>query len=254
VRRILILVLAMTCGASTPAAAQWSVAAYLGDASLARGELRVESAQDDSALLLTGLSYDDESFTSPVYYGVRLTRFFRSVPWFGLEGEFIHQKVITSPEALVRARGQLAGTAIDRDMPLGEVLPRFELSHGLNLMLANAVFRLRRGQVGDTDPRHRWALSARGGAGSTLTHVEAQVGTEATYAYQLAGPAWHAAVGGEVRIWARLVAMGEVKWTATHQNLSVGSAQVSGPFRARHLVAGVSFDLQAPPSHRAVIR
>jgi hypothetical protein len=244
----------MACATGTRAEAQWSVGAYLGDAALARGELRVESPRDDTALRLTGQSYDDESFTSPVYYGVRLTRFFRSLPWLGLEGEFIHQKVLTSPDAIVRAQGQLAGTAIDRDLPFGEVLPRFELSHGLNLMTGNVVFRLRRGHVSDADQRHRWALTARGGFGPTLTHVEARVGTEATDAYQLAGPAWQAAAGGEVRLWSRLGVMGEVKWTTTHQNLQVGSAEVSGPFRARHLVAGVSLDLEAPPHHRAVVR
>ena len=242
--RAILLAVPIVFWMSGVAVAQWSVAAFTGNASTARGDLRVTSSGDDTAVTLQAVSYDDESFQSPIYYGGRVTRFFRAVPCLGLEGEFVHLKTITRPDAVVQADGRLAGQTVTGPRPLGTVLPRFELSHGLNLILANVVVRFPTRKADAPGGGPRLAMTGRGGVGPTVPHVEARFQNQDEDGYHVGRAAWHAAIGIEVRLWGRLHAVSEVKWTTTRQRLQAAGAGIDGRFRTRHLIAGLSWDLQ----------
>ncbi len=248
--RALILAVVLLAGFAERAAGQWSLAAFGGNVSTAKEDLRVTSAGDDVAVTVRDVPYDDQSSRSPVYYGGRLTRFFESVPWLGLEAEFIHLKVITAPQTEVAVDGRLAGQSLPPSVPLGTVLPRFELSHGLNLLLGNVVVRLPLGPRRQMSPTPRVGLTLRGGAGPTVPHVEVTFRERDEDGYRLGRIAWHAAAGIEMRLWRRLHAVSEVKWTTSRQHLQAAGAQIDGTFRSRHIVAGLSWSLSPAASDR----
>ena len=226
--------------AAPPAAAQsqWTVAAFLGDAWTAHDQLRVQSLLDGTDLALDGVEYDDRSFDSPIYYGVRVGRFLSSVPWLGVEGEFLHLKTITGPEQLVDAGGTLRGQVAVSPLPVGDVLPRFELSHGLNFLLANASVRV---PLGGPDRSPPVMLTARFGVGPTIPHVEGTYGADTEDAYQWSSLGWQLAGGAEIRAWRALIILSEVKFTRTHQHVTIDQTEVNGLFRTVHLVFGTGW-------------
>ena len=220
------------------AMAQWRAAAFLGDAATGPADLAVTSPGADTAATLSDVRLDDESFRSPVYYGWRIGRSFARVPWLGIEGEFIHAKVVSRAADVVRVRGRVEGATVEGDRPVGSVLPRFALSHGFNFLLLNAVARL---PLGADGPRARVVLTGRGGAGPTLPHVEASVGDDRADAYQWGRVGGHAAAGVDAGVTHRLSVTAEIKWTATRQAVSIGESRVSGTLRTRHLANGLAW-------------
>lgn len=231
-RRVSSLILLIVLGAAAPASAQWTVDAFLGDAWNARGDLRLSGVDTD--VTLRGLEYDDRSFDFPLYYGVRAGRSLRgSLSWLGLEVEFVHLKTISRSAQVVEASGQVSGRPIAGPVRVGDVLPRFELSHGLNFVFANVVVRRA------FDGPRRVALSLRGGLGPTVPHVEATFLGRDEDAYQWSTVGWQAAGGAEVAIWGPVHVLSEVKWTGTRQDVGIGEARAEGPFRAAHLVFGI---------------
>jgi hypothetical protein len=240
---ISILALFFVLGTARAASAQWALSAFLGSVWNSSADLHAVSRHHGTDLTLKGVSYDDKSFRFPIYYGARVTRFFPRVPWLGLEGEFIHLKAISRPGQVVDVGGRYGGQPVSGPAPLGAFVPHFELSHGLNFALANAVVRVPLSRTGAFGPARRVALSARGGLGPTIPHVEARFHDQVEDEYQLSSLGWQAAAGIEVRLRNSLRAVSEVKWTSTSQGVSIGESKVDGPFRAKHLIVGLAWDI-----------
>ena len=161
-------------------------------------------------------------------------------PWFGVEVEFIHAKAIADPRQIVSITGP--GGAQPGVGPLGTVLPRFELSHGLNFVLANAVFRWA--------PQHagaRVALVARVGGGPTVPHAEITTLHDSEDGYQPGSAAFAAALGGEFRLSAHVAALVDVAVTHTHQHVEVGPGVVDGRLTTRHVIVGLMWESRAHP-------
>ena len=224
-----------------PVSAQWVASVYLGDAATPATTVTLDDAENSTRLTLDAITFEDESWQSPVYYGGRIARFFQRAPWLAIEAEFIHLKVVADTAAVVRVRGTEAGATVDERRQVSAVLPRLSLSHGLNFALANVVFRvpLRTGQ-----PSSRVSLLARVGAGPTIPHVEATLTTDSADGYQWGRVGLHAAGGAEVSISKRIALCLEAKRTATRQVVRVGSTELAASFATRHFVAGITYRLQ----------
>jgi hypothetical protein len=233
------------CGPTPLASAQWSVSAFTGNAATASNRVRIASTSEQTDVTLDDIPYRDESSKSPVYYGARVMRQFHRAPWLGLEAEFVHVKVIADTQSDVRVLGTLDGTPTDAVRRLGEILPRFEMSHGLNLILANVVARRSLSSAGAA---RRVAIVGRAGFGPTVPHVEATFHREHEDAYQFGRAALDVAVGAEVALTSRLLAAGEVKGVFTRQVVQIGTSELSGSFRTLHLVAGLRWQMTAPAS------
>jgi hypothetical protein len=231
----------MLAGTAGPATAQWSVSAFLGNAWNASGTLDVV-APPATELKLQDVRYDDKSFKSPVYYGARVARFFRRPSWLAVEGEFIHLKAITNPAQTVSASGRFDGRLVSGPAEMGEFLPHFELSHGLNFLVANVVARVPVVRSGTATESPRVSLTIRGGMGPTLPHVEGEFQGQVENSYQFSRLGWQAAAGVQTRVVGRLVALSEIKWTSTHQRVDIGDTTIDGPFRARHFIVGLGWE------------
>lgn len=218
--------------------AEWSVAGYLGGAHTQASSLRLHQPGLGTDLTFKQVEFSGESLQSPLYYGVRGGYFLYR--HFGLEAEFIHLKVFADAARATRVQGTLRGAPIAATIPINSVVQRFSISHGLNLLFANAIVRQ------DLLRRHgeklgRLLLAARFGAGVTIPHGESTIENISQEQYQVGRPAWQLAGGAEFGIWRGLHLLGEYKFTRTNERVDVHAGTVETPLNSHHIIAGVSW-------------
>lgn len=219
---------------------RWVVAAYVGGAHTASSSLTISQPALGSALTFEYVSLHSRSFDPPLYYGFRGGYFIPRVPFLGVEAEFIHLKVFSDPRQRVRVVGLRRGAPIQGEMPLGDIVQQYSISHGVNLLLLNAA--LRRGVKRNADaPEGRLVLTARVGAGPTLPHTESTVEGSRQEQYEVGRLGWQAAGGAEFKLWRGLYALGEYKFTRTRQRGKVFSGAAESLLRTHHGVFGLSY-------------
>jgi len=227
---------------AAPARADWVLAAFLGGAATEAATLRVEQASDASDFEVHDVAFAGRSFESPVYYGYRIMWTRPRQARLGFEGELIHLKVYAETGALVRVRGTIRDAPVDRTMRLGEVVERFSISHGLNLLFGNLVLRQPLGAAAPVQNR-RAVLAVRVGAGPTIQHAESTIGGRTQEQYEWGRVAGQVAAGIEYRVAPRLAAIAEYKVTATSQRVAVPDGWASARFTTQHVVAGIAWRL-----------
>ena len=218
----------------------WVVAAYLGGASTRPTSLTIAQPGLNTRLAFEGVRLDGRSFDPPLYYGLRGGYFFRRRPWLGAEAEFIHLKVFSDPAQRVTASGLLRGQPLGGELPLGQVVRQYSVSHGVNLLLFNLAARRGVGE-GRGARDGRLILAGRAGVGPTIPHTESNVEGQAQQQYELGRVAWQLAGGAEVRLWRGLYALGEYKFTRTRQRGGVFGGEAHAPLRTHHGVFGLSY-------------
>jgi hypothetical protein len=206
--QIAAVLLALLFLPATAAHADWIVAALAGASHTNTNTLTVGGPVSAS---IGNVEYRGEGFKSPIYYDVRFGR--APIRGFGVEGEWIHAKA--------------------RATTGSDTLSKFDQSHGLNFVLGSLVYRH---PVTD-----RVLLSARGGGGFTLPHVEGTLLGTHTEAYQYGGLAVHGGAGVEVRIAGGLTALADLRITRTAEELEVAGATVSGTFVTSHVDFGIGW-------------
>jgi hypothetical protein len=228
-RMVSLAIMAVICADVPRAQADWLLAAYFGGARTASNTLSVDAPSVD--VRVGPVTYAGESWRSPIYYGWRVRRTSDLRPWIGFEVEFTHAKAIADVARVVSVEHD----GLVESVSLATILPRLELSHGLNLALANVV-------VVRTLPwsNGRWALIGRGGIGLAIPHVEATIPGTSRDAYQLAG--WAGAVGGGVewRAWRNLYVVADVRISLADVTFDVGDTSIHGTFRTAHANSGVA--------------
>ena len=188
----------------------WVIAAYIGGAHTHSSSLTIMQPSFGTDLTFENVRLESRSFDPPLYYGVRGSYFLPKLPHFGIEAELIHLKVFSNPQQRVRVTGVRRGTIANAELPLGEIVQQYSISHGVNLLLFNAAVR--------HAPSGRVILSARAGLGPTLPHTESRIEGQSQEQYEVGRIAWQAAAGAEVRLWKGLFASAEYKFTRTRQN------------------------------------
>lgn len=228
-------------GGPRSAHAEWVAAGFLGAAATHRAALEIEQPARRTALEIENVALADRSLESPLYYGYRLMWAPTSEARLGLEVEFIHLKVYADTDAAVHMHGVLHGHAIDGTLRLGEVVQRFAISHGLNLLLGNLIIRqpLARG----ASSARRLVFVGRLGAGPTIPHAETTVEGTTQEQYQWGSVAAQAAAGLEWRFARRLAAVAEYKLTGTPQRVRIPDGTASATIISHHVVAGVAWRL-----------
>jgi len=222
----------------TPAyAADWALAFFLGDCATRSNAVRLDRPASATHVVMTPVQYDARSFDSPLYYGYRVSRYLS--PRVGIEGEFIHAKTFARAAAPIRATGTVDGADVEGSAPLSSVIERFAMSHGLNFVLANVVYR----QGIGADPQPRVSIAARAGAGITVPHVESTIAGVSREQYELGGVGMQVAIGAELRVTGRLHSFAEVKITHTAESVSVSAGSISGRFTTVHGIAGIAWHL-----------
>jgi hypothetical protein len=134
-------------------------------------------------------------FDNPIYYGVRIARWFGDSGKTGAMLDFTHSKAISIKTQETRFEGTVDGKAAPEKALIKDVFDRLEASHGHNMLTFNGLLRL---------PSFSFRISPYVGlgAGINLPHAEVHVKGEPkrTYEYQYAGPVGQALIGVEFRL------------------------------------------------------
>ena len=226
--------------AATPARGDWVLAAFIGGAATQAATLRVEQPGVASDFEARDVTFEGRSFEPPVYYGYRFMWAGPRQGRIGFEAELIHLKVYADTAAPVNVRGTIRNAAVDRTMRLGDVVERFSISHGLNLLFGNVVLRQPLGGTGPVRER-RLVLAVRAGAGPTLPHPESTIDGRMHEQYEWGRVAGQIAAGFEFRVAPHVAALAEYKGTATRQRVSVPDGWASASFTTQHAVAGIAW-------------
>lgn len=134
-----------------------------------------------------------EPFDGPIYYGVRVARWARSMRT-GWMVDFTHSKAIADRTQTLDLQGTLDGTPAPTGQNIKEVFDKLEASHGHNMLTLNGLLRFA-------------SFGARVhpyvglGAGVSLPHSEVHFrgNKKRTYEYQYAGAVAQGLVGVEFR-------------------------------------------------------
>jgi lipid A oxidase len=221
-----------------PAAAdaQFAFSAYLGTSSTLDGKVELRQPGDTS-LTFHDVSWYDESWVNPKYYGFRLSYWNRNAPRWGFVVDFTHAKMYAELDATVRVTGSREGEPVDGEELLGDTFDSLSISHGHNTLTINGF--------------HRW-ISAGGarrlrpyvgfGIGIAVPHVEVEIGDSLTEEYQFAGPTLQGLGGVDFRIWNGLSVFAEYRlnYARLDTDLTGGGSLKVAPW-TNHLSAGLTF-------------
>src|SRR5215203_1214516 len=157
-----------------PARADWMLSAYLGNVWTHPSRARLDQPAQHTSLEFIDLHYRDESSKPRPYYGYRIGWIPDSKRWIAIEGEHVHAKVYAETADIRHVRGTFRGSRIDKSQQVSLIVEDLSMSHGLNFVFGNLVFRrefcARRG------PRRRATATFRVGAGPTFPHAESTIG------------------------------------------------------------------------------
>ena len=223
------------------AGADWSVAGFIGAAHTQESSIRLTQPSESTSVNVSPVVYHAASFEAPIYYGYRIGCFPRS-RWLGVEGEFIHLKVIADTSRPALFAGTIKGAVVSETQPIASVVERFSITHGVNLALVNAVFRH---PVGASDAQPRWFMTGRVGMGASVPHAESTIAGANMEHYEWGAFSVQGAAGVELRLGRRVSLAGEYKLTRTVQDVSVVHGSVSTPLTTHHLVTGIVAHLGA---------
>jgi hypothetical protein len=218
----------------------WVIAGYLGGAHTARSSLTISQPTLGNQVTFDAIRLDGESFDPPLYYGIRGGYFIRGISFLGVETEFIHLKVFADPQQRVRAAGLYHGAAINRELPLGQIVQRYSISHGVNLLLFNLAARYRVHPAAD-HPAGRVMFAGRFGVGPTIPHTESNIDGQPQQQYEVGRVGWQLAGGAEINLWRGLYALGEYKFTRTRQRGNIFGGEAESLLRSHHGVFGLSY-------------
>jgi lipid A oxidase len=187
------------------------------------GDLRLRRP-GGTDLSLRDVTWEDQSYRAPIYYGLGLTWWLPRHPEWGLGLDLTHAKAILDTDPSVLVEGRLGGTPVAAPLPVRDVVPALQFSHGLNLATVTGY--------------RRWWAAPRGeqttgvalyiglGAGVVVPHVEAQIGGIRTDELQLAGPAARAVAGLDVPFDENVSLVGEaiLSWADVDADLTGGGS------------------------------
>jgi hypothetical protein len=222
--------------AATPARADWTLGAFAGASHTRAAALEITQPSLGTAVRLEPVRLDSGSFDPPIYYGYRGGVFPASWNGFGIEGEFIHLKVIAQTSRPVSVTGTRDGQPISASQPMHHIVERFSITHGVNLITINGAYRRALGAV----DRSRVHVIVRAGAGFTVPHAESTIGGISQEGYEIGARAYQAAAGADVRLAGRLYAIGDYKWSRTVQTVDVDRGTARIPLNTGHVTFGVA--------------
>lgn len=229
------------------ARAEWTLGGSVGASRTVDSDVTLSDGS--TRLVFESVSWDDESFRSPIYYGIRVGHWFDRRPRWGLLLEFTHAKMIADLDSPVRARGVRGGEAVDRLAPLRASFLDLGFSHGHNLLTVSALHRWLPERGADRFGRLRPYL--RLGAGIAIPHVESWTVGGRTSEYQLAGPAIEAGAGLDVLLARRfsIFVESKVAWVEIDAELASGGTVTVRPW-THQVVLGFAGAIGTLPARR----
>ena len=223
-----------------PARAETAFSLYLGQAVTDDSDIDLDLGAGTS-LTFHDVSWDDDSFQNPLYYGARVSHFFDRAPNWGVALDFFHAKIYADEDDVVRVSGTRGGAAVDVREPLGNTFDTLNMSHGLNFLTLNAVYRWNPDADAGGSFLDRLRPYVGAWAGITIPHVEVSIGGDEEGEYQFGGPGFQAFAGVDCRLTERWSIFGEYKFSYADLDVDVPGGSLEAEATSHHVVFGVSF-------------
>ncbi len=190
-----------------------------------------------------------DAFTEP-YYGIRVYRFFKKKPNFGVGIEFVHMKVFIPDDGdEVLITGMEQGAPVNKTASTTDYIRDFSVSHGVNHINLSVVYRqmlMRSAKY----PGGRIQPYAAFSFGPTLPHPELRLKGENQWKvhgkqFRLSNMGFGLNLGFRLQIFRKLGLYLEYKLTLSFlRDLRFDNGEtgtISMNFFANHLVWGISF-------------
>jgi len=215
------------------------------------GYLGVSSTQDSDVelvrpggtnLTFSDVSWDDDSFASPMYYGVRAGYWFKNSPNWGMAIDFTHAKMYAELDSTVGVSGTRSGTPVSGQQRLRETFEVLEFSDGHNLLTLNGMYRWMGLGASDQDFLNRLQPYVLAGLGIAYPHVEVTIEGDRTFEFQNTGLAAQAGGGLDVDInrWMSVFAEYRLSYAEIDAELVGGGTLKTEPW-THHFTFGVAF-------------
>ncbi len=239
--RLLVTCVLCICGVRSAAHAEFVFSAYGGKAITTDGDLTLRQP-GETRLTLHQVSWTDDSFKDPPYYGLRLAFYPSRGSSWGVAIDFTHAKTILRTTAVVPVTGTRAGIPVHQEEQISSTIDSFELSHGHNLLTFNGMYRWRLADEPHAAWSHRLQLYTGAGIGIAIPHVEARINGIQTFNYQVTGPAVEGLLGLSFDLFWPVSVFSEYKLTyaAVTAELQGGGSIDIQPL-THHFALGIAF-------------
>lgn len=203
----------------------------------------VSQPSTDSDATFGDVHWESRALQAPIYYGLRATHWLTAHPQLGLGAEFVHYKVYAEVDRSVPVRGRWNGSPVDTTAPMRDRVQNFSISHGVNYVAANLLYRWRV----DGEARRVAALVPYVGGGPVLyiLHPENTVnGQTQDGPYQTSGVGVHAFAGLNYPLAAHIGMFTEVKLDAGRARADVaGGGRAEANLRTLQIALGFAYAL-----------
>ena len=209
----------------------------------ADSDLRIVQPELENDYVLRQVEWDDNSLSAPSapYIGVRLGYFSKQRPWLGVAIEFLHFKVFAEDERATQIEGTRLGMPVDQKVTIHEVVQRYEIANGINLMPISLIGRLQLRQD-EEYPMGRVQPYGGLGLGPTINYTVSKVeGRSKQAGYEVASLAVQVLAGCEFRASSRWDLFGEFKYTYAEADGSIALGKSATDLSTTHFAVGIGY-------------
>lgn len=223
------------------ASAELFFSGYMGIASTHDTDVEL-NRPGGTNLTFSDVSWDDDSFASPIYYGLRAGYWFKNSPNWGMAVDFTHAKMYAELDKSVHVSGNRNGSPVSGQERLRDTFDVLEFSDGHNLLTLNGMYRLMSMGASKNDFLNRLQPYVLAGLGIAMPHVEVTVDGDRTFEYQATGLAAQTGAGLDVEItrWLSVFAEYRLSYAGIDANLEGGGTLETEPW-THHVNLGVTF-------------
>jgi lipid A oxidase len=218
--------------------AEWMLSLYGGIAHTLDSDVKLK-APESARLTFHDVSWEDQSFEEPQYFGLRLTYWLdRQSPW-GLAVDFAHAKMIADLDQEVTVTGSRGDDSVNDGEVLGDSFLQLAFSHGHNVLTANVLYRWL------SHNRFSWSGRLQPyvglGAGVAIPHVEVRAGPFESHDYQFTGPTVQGLAGLSINLMKHIALFAETRLNYAHIDVDLhdGSSLETNPW-TYHFNIGLS--------------
>ena len=222
--------------------AEFVVSAYGGVADTMDADVKL-SQPGGTDLTFSNVSWTDESFEGPIYYGLRLNYWFEKSPSWGVCVDFTHAKMYAKLDNTVNVSGTRDGVPVAGAEPLRNTFKELSFSHGYNLLTFNGMYRWFPKGTRDDTFFGRLQPYVGLGLGIAVPHVEVEIDGNKTEEYQYTGPAFQGFGGVNFDVYKKLSIFLEYKLTYSDMDADLtGGGSVEVEPWTNHFIFGLSYN------------
>lgn len=214
------------------------VSAYTGSSFTRQSDLHIARGASGSDVTFRGVDWSARPLEAAPYYGLRYTHFFSASPAWAFALDYTHYKVYAKTGRTVQVQGVWNGLALNSPAPLGNYVQQFEISHGVNMLSINSIYRW----LDMTISSGR--LQPYVGAGLTRYWMHSENMVDGVFhetGYQSSGYGFQVLAGASYKITPQVYAFAEAKFNRAKANVDIADGQAESRLRTLHASVGVSY-------------